>query len=173
MPIKQSSPWPSPLAVPWLQGTMVGACTSGRVNCHNGTESVTKKAGESTPSTTMSVTSSHCKGHFRTKTLKGKSVGYKLLLLMWTELSNKISEHCTRQRAPTMLRSHDDVIKWKHFPCYWPFMRIHRSAVNSPHKGKWRVALMFSLIYAWTNGWVKNWYPVIWDGLHYDVTVMI
>ena len=30
----------------------------------------------------------------------------------------------------------DDVIKWKHFPRYWPFVRgIHRSPVNSPHKG--------------------------------------
>ena len=30
---------------------------------------------------------------------------------------------------------HDDVIKWKHFPRYWPFVRrIHRSTVNSPHK---------------------------------------
>ena len=30
---------------------------------------------------------------------------------------------------------HDDVIKWKHFPRYWPFMRgIHRSPANSPHK---------------------------------------
>ena len=29
----------------------------------------------------------------------------------------------------------DDVIKWKHFPRYWPFVRgIHRSPVNSPHK---------------------------------------
>ena len=28
---------------------------------------------------------------------------------------------------------HDDVIKWKHFPRYWPFgRRIHRSPVNSP-----------------------------------------
>ena len=27
---------------------------------------------------------------------------------------------------------HDDVIKWKHFPRYWPFVRgIHRSTVNS------------------------------------------
>ena len=27
---------------------------------------------------------------------------------------------------------HDDVIKWKHFPHYWPFVRgIHRSPVNS------------------------------------------
>ena len=32
--------------------------------------------------------------------------------------------------------SQDDVIKWKHFPCYWPFVRgIHRSMVNSPHNG--------------------------------------
>ena len=39
---------------------------------------------------------------------------------------------------------HDDVIKWKHFPRYWPFVRgIHRSPVNSPHKGQWRGALMF------------------------------
>ena len=32
---------------------------------------------------------------------------------------------------------HDDVIKWKHFPRYWPFVRgMHRSPVNSPHKGQ-------------------------------------
>ena len=30
---------------------------------------------------------------------------------------------------------HDDVIKWKHFPRYWPFVRgIHRSPGNSPHR---------------------------------------
>ena len=55
------------------------------------------------------------------------------------------------------VREHDDVIKWKHFPRYWPFVRIiHRSPVNSPHKGQWRGALMFSLIYARINGWVNN-----------------
>ena len=38
----------------------------------------------------------------------------------------------------------DDVIKWKHFPRYWPFGRgIHRSPVNSLHKSQWRGALMF------------------------------
>ena len=53
--------------------------------------------------------------------------------------------------------NHDDVIKWKHFPRYWPFVRgIHRSPVNSPHKGQWRGALVFYLIHAWTNGWVKQ-----------------
>ena len=37
-----------------------------------------------------------------------------------------------------ILKNHDDVIKWKHFPPYWPFVRgIHRSPVNSPHKGQW------------------------------------
>ena len=42
---------------------------------------------------------------------------------------------------------HDDVIKWKHFPRYWPFVRgIHRSPVNFCHKGQWHGALMFSLI---------------------------
>ena len=70
---------------------------------------------------------------------------------------------------------HDDAIKWKHFPCYWPFVQgIHQSPVNSPHKGQWRGALMFSLICAWINGWVNNRET---GGLrrhhvHYDVTLM-
>ena len=52
---------------------------------------------------------------------------------------------------------HDDVIKWKHFPRYWPFVcGIHWSPVNSLHKGQWRVALMFSSICAWINEWVNN-----------------
>ena len=70
---------------------------------------------------------------------------------------------------------HDDVIKWKHFPRYWPFLRgIHRSPVNSPHKGQWRGALMFSLICALINGWVNN--REAGDlrryRAHYDVIVM-
>ena len=45
--------------------------------------------------------------------------------------------------------SYGDVIKWKHFSRNCPFVRgIHLPLVNSPHKGKWRGALMFSLIYA-------------------------
>ena len=47
--------------------------------------------------------------------------------------------------------------QWKLFPRYWPFVRgIHRSPVNSPHKGQWRGAVMFSLICVWINGWVNN-----------------
>ena len=66
--------------------------------------------------------------------------------------------------------NHDD-IKWKHFPRYWPFVRgIHHSSVNSPHKGQWSGALMFSLICAWIR-------LVIWDAIrhraHYAVIVMM
>ena len=44
----------------------------------------------------------------------------------------------------TSIYIHDDVINWKHFPRYWPFLRgIHRSPVNSPHKGQRRGALKF------------------------------
>ena len=51
----------------------------------------------------------------------------------------------------------DDVIKWKHFQRYWPFVRRnHRSAVVSLHKGQLRGALIFSLICAWTNSLANN-----------------
>ena len=77
--------------------------------------------------------------------------------------------------APVYVIEPDDVIQWKHFPLYWPSVRgIHRSPMDSPHKGQWRGALMFSLICAWINGWVNNReagdlrrHPD-----HYDVTVM-
>ena len=61
------------------------------------------------------------------------------------------------------------------FPRYWPFVRvIHRSPVNSPHKGQWCGALMFSLICAWMNGWVNNRETgdLRRHHAHYDVTVM-
>ena len=47
--------------------------------------------------------------------------------------------------------------------------------VNSPHKGQWRWALMFSVICVWINGWVNN--REAGDlrryRAHYDVTVML
>ena len=70
---------------------------------------------------------------------------------------------------------HDDVIKWKYFPRYWPFVRgIHRRPVNSPHKGQWRGALMVSLICVWIDGWVNNRKggDLRRHRGHYDVTVM-
>ena len=72
--------------------------------------------------------------------------------------------------------NHDDVIRWKHFPRYWPFVRgIHRSSVNSPHKGPWGGALIFSLICVWMNGWVNNREAgdLRRHRAHYDVSVMM
>ena len=79
------------------------------------------------------------------------------------------------ERNTYMVYVHDDVIKWKHIPRYWPFVRgIHRSPVNSPHKGQWRGALIFTLICARINGWVNN--REAGDlrryRAHYDVIVM-
>ena len=67
-------------------------------------------------------------------------------------------------------------MKWKHLPCYRPFVRgIHRSPVDSPHKGHWRGTLMFSLIWAWTNDWANNEDAgdLRHHRVHYDVTVMV
>ena len=61
------------------------------------------------------------------------------------------------------------------FPRYWPFVRaIHRSPVNSPHKGQWRGALVFSFICARINGWVNNRKAgdLRRHRGHYDVNVM-
>ena len=104
----------------------------------------------------------------------------------YTSPDNRMADQhvvCESRRSSTFLeksklslKNHDDVIKWKYFPCYWPFVRgIHRSLVNSPHKGQWRGALMFSLICAWINGGVKN--GEVGDlrrhRVHDDVIVMI
>ena len=77
----------------------------------------------------------------------------------------------------TLSRPHiqDDVIKWKPIPRYWPFVRgIDRSPVNSPHKGLWRGALMFSLTCTRINGWVNNCEAgeLRCHRGHYDVIVM-
>ena len=66
-------------------------------------------------------------------------------------------QFASRVRISGSFKWHDDVIKWKYFPRYWPFVwGIHRSQVNSPHKGQCRGAWMFSLICTWINDWVNN-----------------
>ena len=97
--------------------------------------------------------------------------GFRSLGNEYGSLTHRVLNKCVKG----FKLSHDDVIKWKHFSRYWPFVRgIQRSPVTSPHKGQWRGALIFSLICAWINGWVKN------RGAgdlgrhraHYDVIVM-
>ena len=70
-------------------------------------------------------------------------------LFVWTRSNRMVAWVPVKQPE-----NHDDVINWKHFARYWPFVRgIHRSPVNSPHKGQWRGALMFTLICARINDW--------------------
>ena len=60
------------------------------------------------------------------------------------------------------------------FSGYWPFVQgIHRFPVNSPHKGQWCRALMFSFICTWINGWVNNSEAgdLRCHSAHYDVIV--
>ena len=71
---------------------------------------------------------------------------------------------------------HDDVIKWKHFPRYSPFVRgIQRSPVNSPAQRP--VAQSFDVFFdphlnkrlskqSWGWGFLR------WHRAHYDVTVV-
>ena len=96
------------------------------------------------------------------------------LVQSWMCLHLTYSKHPTRLNH-TIHNVHDGVIRWKHFPRCWPFVRdIHRSPVNSPHKGQWRGALMFSLICTWINSWVNS--REAGDlrrrRAHYDVIVM-
>ena len=61
------------------------------------------------------------------------------------------------------------------FPRCWPFVRgVHRSPLDSLHKGQWRRAFMFSFTCAWTNGWANNRdaSDLRRNHAHYDVTVM-
>ena len=95
-----------------------------------------------------------------------------------------IFRHCMRQGRARECASkvesmhvswHDDNIKWKHFPRYWPFVRgIHRSPVYSPHKGMWHGTLMFVFICAWINRWVNNREAGDFRRyrVHYDVIVL-
>ena len=93
--------------------------------------------------------------------------------LMWGN-SSLPCDAIWRRWTGSLLR--DDVIKWKHFLCYRPFVGgIHRSLVNSPHKGQWRGALIFSLICVWIKGWLNNREAgdLRRHRVHYDVTLMV
>ena len=65
----------------------------------------------------------------------------------------------SRTPNPVYHVHHDDVMKWKHFPRYWPFVRgIHRSPVPGEFPAKRPVTGYFdvSLICVWINGWINN-----------------
>ena len=70
-----------------------------------------------------------------------------------TQVSEKRGAFCEVKWGPTVCATfhiffiaHDDVIKWRHFPCYWPFVRgIHRSPVPSQRPVKRCFDVFFDL----------------------------
>ena len=107
----------------------------------------------------------HCAHYDVTVMFESSSWENKINFFRWKQ----------RTRAVVTEQTHNDVMKWKHFPRYWPFLwGIQRSPGNSPHKGQWRGALMFSSICAWINVWVNNGEAgdLRRHRAHYDVTVM-
>ena len=93
-----------------------------------------------------------------------KSVNYRWSIssMVWCCLQSfcQVNSNCWELTASDCFLVnciHDDIIKWKKFPRYWPFVRgIHWSPVYSPHRSQWCGALMFSLICVWINAWVNN-----------------
>ena len=66
-------------------------------------------------------------------------------VIMW-HLHSPYSQNC-----------HDDVIKWKHFPRYWPFLRvIPRSPMNFHTKASDAELCCFLWSGPWINGWVNT-----------------
>ena len=59
--------------------------------------------------------------------------------------------HLTSRNKSMMTTSNRNI-----FRVTGPLCGEFTGPVNSPHKGQWRGALMFSLICVWINGWVNN-----------------
>ena len=77
----------------------------------------------------------------------------------WTTIDRKVRN--------TFNISHGDVIKWKHIPRYWPFVReIRRSPMNSPHKAS-DAELFFNFIWSTPEQTVEKTVatPVVWDAI--------
>ena len=75
-----------------------------------------------------------------------------------------------------MLCWHDDVIKWKHFPRYWPFVRgIHWSQWIPRTKFSDAELWYFLWPVLWINGWVNNHEAgdLRHHRAHYDVIVIL
>ena len=104
--------------------------------------------------------------------------------------------HCLKTICHRKTQGHQQPWNWLRFTQYWGFSPrivtwwrpqmktfsallgfcegIHRSLLDSPHKGQSRGALKFSLICAWTNGWANNRETgdLRRNRAHHDVTVM-
>ena len=67
--------------------------------------------------------------------------GFCASLRYWTGTKPIICGTCINQCGDKSGDLHEDVMTWKHFPYYWPFVKgIHRSPID---KGPWCGALFF------------------------------
>ena len=89
---------------------------------------------------------------------------------------NMLLSQVIRDMQLQLSHVHDDAIKWKHFPCYWPFGRWttgHRwiPLTKASDAELW----CFFFICAWTKYWANNRDAgdLIRYGDDYDVTVML
>ena len=68
-----------------------------------------------------------------------------------------------------MLIFHDDVIKWKNFPRYWPFVRgIHRSPVNTKASDAELWCFIWPAPKQTAEQTIEK--PVIWDAIELIMT---
>ena len=79
-----------------------------------------------------------------------------ITLVVVLRTRNRSCRYCSMRWRTTLRKTVGGFSWWRHqiekFLRYSPFVR----GIHSPDKGQWRGALMFSLICAWTNGWVNN-----------------
>ena len=80
----------------------------------------------------------------------------KVCGMLFRSATNKAQQKHFGELAMLMKHPDDDVIKWKHFPLYWPFVRgIHRSPVNSQRPLTRRFDVFFAL--RLNKRWSKQW----------------
>ena len=82
---------------------------------------------------------------------------YTPSLVVYEEIPFKMIAYQMQWLGGIVPVSHDDVIKWEHFPRYWPLVRgIHRDRWIPRTKASDAELWCFSLICAWINDWVNN-----------------
>ena len=84
----------------------------------------------------------------------GKSDQIKKLLCIWCKTWRSFYNLAINILLDYL---HDDVIKWKHYPRYWPFVRgIHRWPVDCPHKASDAELWCFFFYLRLNKRWASN-----------------
>ena len=102
---------------------------------------------------------------------------YASILHIFAWLSLCVLTHCNLLLYYFWLAPLAEVTSWWRHQMETFSALLALCAENSPvtHEGQWRGVLVFSLICAWTNGWVNNQdaSDLRRNRAHYDVTVMM